>query len=123
MIAVTAAASLTAAPLPAMAGDVFTYGRPQIIAERERLFEVMQLTFGQCQDAAHRHTAWAGCRTGVHDKCGNTGFLERRLTHLLQQHLWQCQLNLGALLWLTQSMSAAGGAGEGGGRHGGARGR
>jgi hypothetical protein len=43
IIAASAVGSLAAAPLPAMAGDVFTYGRPAIIAERERLFEVMQL--------------------------------------------------------------------------------
>ena len=40
LIAVSAAASLAVAPVPAMAADVFTYGRPAKIAEKEQLLEV-----------------------------------------------------------------------------------
>ena len=42
MIAATAAAGLALAPTPAMAADVFTYGRPNVIAAKEKLFEEAQ---------------------------------------------------------------------------------
>ena len=42
MIAATAAAGLMFAPAPAMAGDVFTYGRSEVIAAKEKLLEEAQ---------------------------------------------------------------------------------
>ena len=42
MIAATAAAGLVLAPAPATAGDVFTYGRSEVIAAKEKLFEEAQ---------------------------------------------------------------------------------
>ncbi len=42
MIAATAAAGLVLAPAPATAADVFTYGRENVIAAKEKLFEEAQ---------------------------------------------------------------------------------
>ena len=42
VIVATAAAGLVFAPLPALAGDVFTYGRPEVIAAKDKLLEEAQ---------------------------------------------------------------------------------